>query len=112
MLVLYPALLLGSLALLQGHRLGVWRLPVAVVPVLPLLLVGVAVGRYLARADELERRIQLEAIAVGFFAMAGMAATSLFLQTDRLGTLPQWLIFVLGCGTWLVASLVLRLRYR
>lgn len=112
MVVIYPALLLGSQALLHSYRLGVWRVPVAVVPLLPVLLVGAAVGRYLARADELERRIQLEAIAVGFFAMAGAAITSTFLQAGGLGTLPQWLIFVVGPLVWLVVSLGLRLRYR
>lgn len=112
MVIVYPVLLLAVLAILEGHRAGAWRTPVALLPVVPIMLVGVAVARYLARADELERRIQLESLAIAFLATVGTAATSGFLQVSGMTPLSPWLLLVVGGAVWLVALLLLRLRYR
>jgi len=67
----FAVLSFGAVAAVKtGLVPGLWRIPVALAPVVPLGLLVVAFLRYLSRLDELQRQIQLHAIG---FALAGSA---------------------------------------
>ena len=76
-LLLWAVTFVGSTYLLKHHQdlLGPAAWPIAAVPTLTGLLAILAFRRYLQEADELQRIIQLNALALGFggglFAMAG-----------------------------------------
>lgn len=84
----YVVVLVGSELLLKAAGTAGWRYPVALLPVLPLGFAMLAYVRFLRRMDELQRRIQLDAltysfgasalitIAYGFLEQAGLPAVS------------------------------------
>ena len=57
----------GARVLLKGFDMGTWlRVAVALFPILPFALLLLLIIRGIRQMDELERRIQLEALAVAF----------------------------------------------
>lgn len=73
-MALYAVLLVGSILVLRRLPEGPLKFIVALVPVLPGLYMARVIAREISRRDELQRRIQLEALA---FAFAGTAVTAL-----------------------------------
>ena len=112
---IWPGLL--ALVALQGSLLvadpdgqsGGWRLTWSLSPLLPALWLVWAQLRSLRRADELQRRVQLEALAVGFGAMFLLGLTGGLLDAAGLGSPQQWLqITVIGGGATWPAALAAR----
>jgi hypothetical protein len=66
----YAVVLLVSIWLLHGQARMIWRVPLALAPVVPAGFALLAFLRFLSRMDELQRRIQLDAIALSFAATA------------------------------------------
>ncbi|MHB8179165.1 MAG: hypothetical protein ACYDA5_10510 [Vulcanimicrobiaceae bacterium] len=111
-MLVYFGLLFGSVVLLQRGVTGPLRILVAVVPALPIYVIFLAVVRYLARTDELQRRIQVESLALSAGVTAVLAVTYGFLENVGLPTPSAWWTWSVLGGVWLLASLGLRLRYR
>lgn len=112
MCVAYPALLLGSSAVRPYVSSNLLRAAVSVVPAIPVLLVGVAMARFLRQADELQRRIQLQAMTASLFAVMGVALTAGFLEVGGARPLTAWVYVIVGGGVWVLAIALLQLRYR
>ncbi|MCA1599889.1 MAG: hypothetical protein LC769_12930 [Chloroflexi bacterium] len=64
----YTIVLPISIALINAHPHAAWRAPVALAPIVPAALALWAFVRQMRRLDELQRRIQFEALAVSFGA--------------------------------------------
>jgi len=63
----YAVLLLASVFLTNHASPSVWwRMPLALTPMVPIFFVVRAFLRFFHRIDELQRRIQLEALALSF----------------------------------------------
>ena len=60
----YTILLPLSIMLIEAHPTAPWRGAVALLPVIPVALAFWAILRAVARMDELQRRIQFEALVV------------------------------------------------
>jgi hypothetical protein len=88
---------------------------VALLPVLPMLFVMRAIVRHMLRQDEMQQRIELQAVAITC-ALVGVATFSVgFLQNVRLLPSPPWLmlwILPLMIGTYGVARALVTRRYR
>jgi hypothetical protein len=66
-MVIYAVMLLASALLMKYGPSSVWwSIPLALVPMIPLLLALRAFLRFFHHIDELQRRIQLEALALSF----------------------------------------------
>lgn len=83
----------------------------AVAPAIPIAVTAVILVRYVATSDEYAVMQACKGLAVGFVAamMASLVAGLLGaagLELPGLG----WLIYTVGMLTWLIATLVLRLR--
>lgn len=77
---IYAALLLPSLQFLKEHPESPWRVPVAIVPVVPIAFIVLnSVGR-VRQMDELQKRKYLEAGAFAYPAMIVLSITYGFLQ--------------------------------
>jgi len=63
-MVAYTILLPLSLSLIQAHPTAPWRIPLALTPVVPVAIAFWAILRAVGRMDELQRRIQFEALVV------------------------------------------------
>ncbi len=64
----YSAVLIVSVTLIQRDPQAPWRYVVALAPIVPAFFALLAFIRFLGRMDELQRRIQLEAIGLSFAA--------------------------------------------
>lgn len=107
-LVVYIAVLYASVRFVGTHPFSVWRLPVAVTPAIPALYVVLAFARYLGSMDELQRHIQLEAMAFAFGGTAVGTFSYGFLERAGLPHLNwqfAWPFMALlwAVGVWLAS---------
>jgi len=107
----YLLILFGTRAAM-AHLSGPSRAVAAILPVLPVILVLVAVIRLVRNTDEFNRRILVDSLAISAGVTAMFCATYGFMEIDLLPRLSIWWIWTVLMGSWLIASLVLRLRYR
>jgi hypothetical protein len=80
----YTVLVPVSIWLLRRCPPGPWRYPLAVLPVIPAIFAMWAVIRGVRSLDELQRRIQFEAIIFSFLATCLLTLTWGFLQNAGL----------------------------
>ena len=89
-----------------------WRYVIALLPVIPAVLIVVAVLRFHRRRDELQQRITIEAIALAFAGTAVITFTYGFLDQAELG-LPRinwtWVWALMG-SLWLICEFLVRRR--
>jgi hypothetical protein len=113
----YVLLILGSMSWLRfGQPPAHWRPVIALLPVFPILLVMRAMVRVIRDSDELERRIELEAVAIsallvgtGFFS-AGLLASASVIELAG-DSVAVWVLPAL-CGTYGIAKCWAVRRYR
>ncbi|MGO3128014.1 MAG: hypothetical protein ACTIJY_08075 [Luteimonas sp.] len=112
----YTVLLFVSLLLLRSVEALALRALIALLPVAPIALVLRAMVHFIRGVDELQQRIEFEAvcIAAGLVAFAYMTAG--FLQAARVIDVPAsaamlW-VFPLMCGTYGIAKAIVARRYR
>lgn len=89
----YVLVLFASTYIIKADPDAWWRVPLAVAPVVPAFFALLSFIRYLGRMDELQRQIQLEAIAFGAGATAILSFGYGFLE--NVGFPDISLIFVL-----------------
>ena len=109
------ALPVSILLLLRVDMPIALQVAVALLPVVPMVLVMRAMLRHMLRQDEMQQRIELQAIAITC-AVIGIATFSLgFLQNVRLLPSPPWLllwILPLMIGSYGVARALVSRHYR
>jgi hypothetical protein len=111
-LVAYTALLMASiLALQHGVQPGPWRTAIAVMPMLPAVGICWAVTANLRRIDEMQRRVQLEALALAFMGTAFITFTYGFLENAGLPRLSMFAVWPLMGTLWIIARLACARRY-
>jgi hypothetical protein len=111
-LLAYMMLLIGSVTLLRANQDASWRYIVAVVPVLPAALVVYLFVRRLAQADELQRRIQIEAFGFSLAGTALLTFTYGFLEGAGMPHLNWTFVLPLMAVLWGVGTAIFTLRYR
>src|SRR5215471_15537895 len=111
-LAAYVVVLVGVIKILQNFELGPFKYLLVLTPMLPLVFVITAVLRALRMADELQRRIHLEALAIAFAASAFVTFAYGFLEgagLPHIGWIYVWPVM----GTfWIIGGQIARLRYR
>ena len=112
MLVAYPIMVFGSITLLKMYPEAVWRPLVAIVPLIPVLFALRAFLRYLNRLDELQQRIQLNAIAFAAGATTILTLTYGFLENAGFPRISWVWVFPILVGLWGIAGAVANRRYR
>jgi hypothetical protein len=108
----YTVLLMVSVTVLNTVDSGAWRYAVAVLPVAPLGFALRAFIRHLRRLDELQRRTQLEALAVGFGATIMITITYGFLENAGLPRLSLIWMTPLMIFLWGIGSAIAGRHYR
>jgi len=112
----YTVLLFVSLLWLRDVDAPALRAVIALLPVAPIALVLRAMLRFIRGVDELQQRIELEAICIAAALVSFAYMTGGFLQAARVIDVPAsaamlW-VFPLVCGTYGVAKSVIARRYR
>lgn len=91
----YMILLFVALPLLDRIEATWLKVVVALLPVLPIVWLLRAVLRFLLGSDELEQKIQLQAIAIAAMSVALLSFAAAFLQIAGVMALDNGLIWVL-----------------
>jgi hypothetical protein len=108
----YVLVLLGTAWVLSTFPEGHWRYAVAVLPVLPVVLVLWAVRRFIARLDELQRRVQLEGLAFASVGTAVLTFTYGFLEGVGLPHLNWTWVLPLTFALWGIGVALAARRYQ
>jgi hypothetical protein len=108
----YAVVLVISIQLLTNNVGGAALRPViALLPMLPALGVIAAIIRHLKRIDELEQRIQLEALAIAFMGTAFLTFSYGFLENVGFPHISWFAVWPIMAVLWLLGLLVARRRY-
>lgn len=112
-MVAYTLVLFASIYLLgQGADESIWRIPLAAAPMIPMALALWAFLRQLNRMDEMQRRIQLNAIALAAGAVGMLTFAWGFLELVGFPSLPTIWVFPLMIFLWGAAGLITSRRYQ
>jgi hypothetical protein len=110
----YVIVLAASVLVLRNYPDpdAAWRIPIALSPVIPAFLLIMALVRYMRVMDELQRQIQLEALAFGFAATAALTFGYGFLQGVGFPPLDWTFVFPLMIGLWGIGVAIAGRRYQ
>ncbi|WP_125076417.1 hypothetical protein [Pseudoxanthomonas sp. SGT-18] len=113
----YMVMVVATVSVLRdGGPEGPLRALVALLPVPPIAFVLRAMVRYIRDADEMQQRIELEAVSIATTLVALLYMSGGFLQAAKVIDLPAaavmiW-VFPLLCATYGVAKFLVMRRYQ
>ncbi len=111
-LLLYAGLLMGAAVLDQAlHPEGIPRLLINLLPMLGGVAVAWAILRGLWRMDEMQRRIQFDAIAISFLGTALITFGWGFAEDAGLPHLRAFQVWPIMCTLWSLGLVIARRRY-
>ncbi len=106
------AVVISVIWLQRANPAAPWKYAIALLPALPALVVPFIVARAIRELDELQRRIQFEALGFGFSAAAVLSLAYGFLENAGIPSLNWvWVWPLLGI-CWMGGLVVARRRYR
>ncbi|MGI2035152.1 hypothetical protein ACRQ1B_22475 [Rhizobium panacihumi] len=109
----YMVALVASALLVGGGSVsGFWATVVSLIPMMPALGVAVAVMRQLRASDELQRRIQLEALSLAFAGTALITFSYGFLENVGYPKLSMFYVWPLMAVLWIIGGLLSGRRFR
>lgn len=111
-MVAYVILLFVSIYLLENNPTAPWRGVVAALPAIPTLLGLLAFIRFLGRMDEMQRRIQFDAIAFAAGATAILTFTWGLLENAGFPHISLIWVLPLMAVLWGIATGASAARYR
>ncbi|MGA7732743.1 MAG: hypothetical protein WCD37_15915 [Chloroflexia bacterium] len=113
-MIAYGLVLTASVLILKSNLDpdAPWRIPVALAPMIPAMFGMMAFVRYMGSMDELQRRIQLEAIAFGFGGTAALTFGYGFLEGVGFPPINWTFIFPLMIGLWGIGVAIAGRRYQ
>jgi len=111
-LAAYAVLLVGSIELLKHTALpDPWRTVIALSPMVACGVCCQVVLRQLRRMDEMQRRIQLEALGFAFAGTAMLSFSYGFLEGLDYPRLSMFWIWPVMAGLWCFGLVLARRRY-
>ena len=111
--VVYGVVLVGSIELLTHVDVArPWRDLIALSPMLPAAATAWVVLRELRRMDELQRRIQLEALGFSFAGTAILTFSYGFLEGLGYPRLSMFAVWPILAVLWCIGLALARRRYR
>lgn len=108
----YTIVLGVSIALIERDPQSPWRYPLAIAPIVPACFALLAFVRFLGRVDELQRRIQFEAIGLSFAATGVLTFAYGFLENVGFPRLSYIWILPLMVMLWGLGLGIASRRYR
>lgn len=108
-MLLYVAVLLGSISLAKEIEAGPGRTMLLLTPMVPLMLAVWAIARHFRRMDEFVRLRALESLAVSAGVTAGLSLTYGFLESAGFPKISMFWVWTVMGATWGLYALLLRL---
>lgn len=110
-IIAYGLCLWLALAVMKSVPGSAWRYVLVLLPMLPAAGIAAAVMRQIRRMDELQRRIQLEALAFGFAGTAFLTLGYGFLELAGLPSLSMFVVWPLMAALWVLGLALASRRY-
>ncbi|MDE2696010.1 MAG: hypothetical protein OXH97_05775 [Chloroflexota bacterium] len=110
-LLAYGVLLVASTFVVAASPGAWWRYAVAVLPMVPAAFMVVAAVRHYRAMDELQQRMELEALAFGFAGTALITFTYGFLEQAGMPQLSWWWVWPIMAGLWILGGQLARRRW-
>ncbi len=112
-LAVYGLALVGSIELLQHTDFAPgWQAAIALTPMLACLAAAWVILREIRRMDELQRRIQFEALGFSFAVTALGTFSYGFLEGLGYPRLSMFVVWPILAGLWVVGLALARRRYQ
>lgn len=111
-MVAYAVIVVFSVWLLKGHEHTALGYGIAVLPIVPSVFALWAFLRYFRGMDELQRRIQLEAVAFSFVTTSFITLTWAFLQNAGLPRFDVIWVAPMLIFLWGVGACIAKRRYQ
>lgn len=108
----YVIATLVSVRVIQHNPAAPAKYAWALLPMVPALFVPMAVVSFFREMDELQKKIQLEALAFAFATTAVLTLSYGFLQNAGLPELSWIWVWPVMAGCWIVGTIGARRRYR
>lgn len=106
------AVLVSMLLLDHGIATGIWRPIAALIPMVPGVGLCWAIVRQFGRMDELQRRIQFEALGFAFAGTAILTFSYGFLETVGFAKISMFSVWSIMGVLWALGMALARRRYR
>ena len=90
---------------------GWWPIGFTLLPAVPLALAIVAMLRMIKKLDEMQRMIQLYAVAIAAMGTAFVSVVFALLEDVGIGPVSLWMIWPLICGLWGISAYILSRRF-
>jgi hypothetical protein len=110
-LTAYAVVLVAAITVVNANPDAWWRYLVVLVPMAPCAAVVRAVLRFLRGTDELQRQIQLEALAFAFAAGSLLTFSYGFLQTVGLPDVSWLMVWPVFAACWVIGTWRSHRRY-
>jgi len=111
-IALYVFLLVGAIWIIRQGLAPRWEVPLALLPLLPGLARVWIVRTKILGMDELERRIQLEALSLAFGGLFLLLLTEELLGIADLSLLNTADLIISMSVMWMLGQLLARRRYQ
>lgn len=111
-IILYAIAVFFSISFLTNNPNTSWSFWVSVIPVLPALMVTIAIIRRIFKLDELQQRIQLISFAISFAVVGLTTFTYGFLENVGVPHIPYVWIFPLMIATWGISNVIVARVYK
>lgn len=109
----YVIVLIVSITLINmSSNSAWWRIPLALAPIIPAIFAMIAYMRFMGRIDELQRRIQFEALAFGFGSAGILTFSYGFLENVGFPRISWLFVFPLMIALWGIGGALASWRYR
>lgn len=109
---LYALVLVLSVGSIEKFHLGWWKIPVALLPVVPCLLIVRAMLSFFSKCDEMQVRIHLQSLAFAFAGTAVLTLTYGFLQNVGFPDVNWVWVWPLMGVLWIVGQGIAKRRYQ
>jgi len=87
------------------------RIMLSLVPMLPAVFICGAIVRSISQMDELQRKLQFEALALAFAGTALITFSYGFLEGTGLPKLSMFVVWPIMATLWVIGVLLGRVRY-
>ncbi|WP_151717016.1 hypothetical protein [Acinetobacter sp. TUM15071] len=111
-IALYIVVLVGSLKALNFIEIKWLKIVVSLMPILPALMIALIIIKQFKRFDELQQKIQLQALGLAFVGTALISFSYGFLENVGFPKLTMFIIWPMMAILWSIATAVGTWKYR
>ena len=108
----YVIVLCVVIALVDANPGAWWRYPAILLPMIPALFVLQSVVRQIASMDELQRSLQLQALAFAFGGTAIITFSYGFLERVGFPTISMFFVWPVMAVLWLIGLTLANRKYQ